>query len=373
MPERRAGWIVGVVLAVAGLGAANAAGQTADDLEHAMIRAYEAAGAPALGLVTGDASGPVEILVRGRHSSRDAMPTAPDARWHIGSNAKAMTATLALVLAERAVLALDEPLAAFFPGLNLHPDLADVPFVALLEHRSGLAANPSPGQMLDARRDRRSLPAQRAALAAHWLARAPAQAPGRFVYSNLGYMVAGAAIEARTGEDWFDLLQAHVLAPLGIESAGLGAPAGDAPEGHRSFLGMMLRPEPAGSPEADNPAVLGPAGTLHISLPDHARFLASQLPGGPLLSDAARARLLTPADPAADLPYALGWAFVTHPLGGSVWQHSGSNTLWFSIARLNPETGRAAVVVANAATPRVEAALRALLDAALPPERGQAR
>ncbi len=367
MAERRSGWWAGVLLALFGLGGTAATAQTDDDLEHAMIRAYEAAGAPALGLVTGDASGQTALLVRGRHSTRDAMPVAPDARWHIGSNAKAMTATLALVLAENGVLALDDPLTAFFPDLSLHPDLAEVPFAALLEHRSGLGANLSPGQMLDARRSRLSLPEQRADLAARWLARAPAQAPGRFVYSNLGYIIAGAAMEARTGADWFDLMQTHVFDPLDIHSAGLGAPAGDAPEGHRSFLGLMLRPEPAESAEADNPLVMGPAGTLHLSLTDHARFLASHLPGGPLLSEVSRARLFTTPDPEAELPYAFGWARVQHPVGGKVWQHAGSNTLWFSIARIDPETGRAAVVVANAATASVEAALRDLLDAALPP------
>ena len=343
--------------------------QGTPDLERALARAHQAAGAPAMGVVTATPQGMDTLHVRGRHSTLDDTPVAPDARWHLGSNAKAMVATLALLLARDGVLALDEPLAAFFPDLAVHPDLAALPLAALLTHTGGLAPNLSPGQMLSARRARATPAEQRAAMAEHWLARPPETAPGGFVYSNLGYIIAGAALEARTGQDWFALLQSHVLDPLGIESAGLGAPPGDAPEGHGSFFGLMLRPEPATSSSSDNPAVMGPAGTLHMSLPDYARFLASQLPGGPLLTEDERARLLTVPDPEAEMPYALGWAQAAHPLGGRVWQHAGSNTLWFVVARLDPQAGRAAAVIANAATSDTEAALRDLIDAVLPPPR----
>jgi len=339
----------------------------AGDLGQALAAARAGAGTPAMAVMTVDAEGAVVLHVDGLRSTLSAEPVTPEDAWHIGSNAKAMTATLALVLARAGVLSPDEPLSAFFPHLTLHPDLAGVPFAALLAHRSGLAANLSVGQMTDARRSRAGLPEQRAALAAHWLTRRPAQAPGRFEYSNLGYLIAGAALEARTGADWFDLLGAHVLAPLGIDSVGIGAPRGAAPEGHRSVFGLMLRPEPATDPGADNPPVLGPAGTLHLTPADYARFLASQLPGGPLLSDAERAVLFAAPDPGAPMPYALGWAEVRLPDGRHVWQHAGSNTLWLTIARLEPARGRAAAVFANAATPATEAALRALLDLALAP------
>ena len=339
----------------------------AGDLAQALVAAREGAGTPAMAVMVLDADGMAALHLDGVRSNLGADPVQPGDAWHIGSNAKAMTATLAMLLARDGVLALDEPLSAFFPDLTLHRDLAEVPFAALLTHRSGLAANLTVGQMTAARRSRDTLPEQRAALAAHWLTRRPAQAPGRFEYSNLGYLIAGAALEARTGADWFDLLGTHVLAPLGIASVGIGAPQGAAPEGHRSVFGLMLRPEPATDPGADNPPVLGPAGTLHIAPADYARFLASQLPGGPLLTEAERAVLFDPPDPAAMPPYALGWAQVRLPDGRLVWQHAGSNTLWLTIARLEPARGRAAAVFANAANPATEAGLRALLDTALPP------
>jgi CubicO group peptidase (beta-lactamase class C family) len=345
------------------------AAQTAPDLDRALAHAHEAAGAPAMGVVTATPQGMDALQVRGRQSTLDATPVAPDARWHLGSNAKAMVATLALVLARDGVLALEEPVAAFFPDLAVHPDLAALPFTALLSHTSGLAPNIGAAQLLSARRSRETPAEQRAEMAAYWLTRAPESAPGGFVYSNLGYIIAGAALEARTGQDWFALLQTHVLGPIDIASAGLGAPPGDAPEGHGSFFGLMLRPEPATSDSSDNPAVMGPAGTLHMSLPDYARFLSSQLPGGPLLTEDERARLLTVPDPDADRPYALGWGRFVDPIGRQVWQHAGSNTLWFVIARLDPQAGRAAAVIANAATASTEAALRDLLGTALPPPR----
>src|SRR5688500_5502372 len=41
----------------------------------------------------------------------------PDDRWHLGSDTKAMTATLIARLAERGILGFDETLAQVFPGI----------------------------------------------------------------------------------------------------------------------------------------------------------------------------------------------------------------------------------------------------------------
>lgn len=47
---------------------------------------------------------------------------------------------------------------------------------------------------------------------------------GNFVYSNLGYMVAGAMAEKKTGKSWEALMQEKLFKPLGMTSAGFGFP-----------------------------------------------------------------------------------------------------------------------------------------------------
>ena len=58
--------------------------------------------------------------------------------------------------------------------------------------------------------------------------------PGRFRYSNLAYVVVGAAIDRIADMPYEEALRVHVLEPLGITSAGFGPP----PEvcGHRPRL-----------------------------------------------------------------------------------------------------------------------------------------
>lgn len=51
------------------------------------------------------------------------------------------------------------------------------------------------------------------------LARAPGGARGDFEYSNLGYIVADAILEAATDADWEILMKERIFAPLGMAFA----------------------------------------------------------------------------------------------------------------------------------------------------------
>lgn len=64
--------------------------------------------------------------------------------------------------------------------------------------------------------------------------------------------------------------------PLGVQSVGFGAPM-KGPNGHRPRAGGYVSVPP--SPLADNPSVLAPAGTVHLSLQDWARYAILHLKG----------------------------------------------------------------------------------------------
>jgi CubicO group peptidase (beta-lactamase class C family) len=102
--------------------------------------------------------------------------------------------------------------------------------------------------------------------------------PGaQFAYSNTGYMLAGAMLERLTGQTWEELIVERVFEPLGLKSAGLGPQSTlgrvDARLGHEPRDGKAPKPLLAGL-GGDDPEVMGPAGTAHMSVLDFTRWAA---------------------------------------------------------------------------------------------------
>ena len=133
-----------------------------------------------------------------------------------------------------------------------------------------------------------------------------------------------------------------MFAPLGLASAGFGPPQGDAPNqepiGHRVLLRWFrLRMDPFET-RADNSPVMAPAGAVHMTILDLARYGTAHLdgesaPSPTLLPHAAWERLHTPVRD----DYARGWVRVERDwAGGSVLWHNGSNTLWYALLMLLP-------------------------------------
>ena len=170
-------------------------------------------------------------------------------------------------------------------------------------------------------------------------------------------------IEAVTGLSWEDALRREVLAPLGLTSAGFGPPgrpgALDQPRGHRETLFGPPEPVEPG-PDADNPLVLGPAGTVHMSLCDLLRYVeahGTQAPGflrSDLWADLHRSR--------GD-DYALGW----YILDEARLAHAGSNGYWYALAGFRGTDGRAVAIVTNdPGRERVTGGALALVDTLIP-------
>jgi CubicO group peptidase (beta-lactamase class C family) len=292
----------------------------------------------------------------------EAKVTAGD-RWHLGSCTKAMTATLAARLVEKRELTWSTTVGEAFPKLRkLDPAWKDVPIEWLLQNRGGAPGKP-PRELWGELYARRDAPHE----ARRWfverlLAAAPEVEPGTAnVYSNQGFTIAGAMLEARARGTWEDLMRAEVFEPLGMTSAGFGPPgeAGrlDQPRGHRASSAV----EPG--PEADNPPAIGPAGTVHATIGDWGRFAAAHLAGArgesEFLSREGFARL---HEAPGGQDYAMGWGTGERGwAGGKVLTHSGSNTMWYCVVWIAPAKDHAFLVACNSA---VEAAPKAC-DAAI--------
>lgn len=292
--------------------------------------------------------GLIGIGVVGVRKRGVATPATTNDVWHLGSETKMMTATLAAVLVEEGRLRWTSTVAESFPELapEIDPAWRSVTLTQLLTHRAGLVANLDWASL--ARRG--DVRAQRLAAVREAFRSAPRFPPGtRFEYSNLGYVVAGAMIERLGDRTWEAEMQRRLFQPLAMRHAGFGGVGTrgriDAPWPHRADG----QPEAGNGPDIDNPPVLGPAGRVHAPLADWARFVADQLRGARggrgLLPAGSYHVLQTPADGA---DYALGWAVTTREwAGGRALTHTGSNTMNFAVVWMSPARDFAVLVCVN--------------------------
>lgn len=320
-----------------------------------------------------------------RRAGTDAPVTLND-RFHIGSDTKAMTALIAAMLVEQNRLRWDSTIGEVFPELanKMDAGLRGVTLTQLLSHTSGL---PSDNEAIDKLLARSfaqpgNLDELRLWLLEHWSARPLEARPGtRFAYSNLGYTIAGAMLERTAATTWEELIVARVFEPFGFRTAGLGPQSSlgrvDAPLGHLVRADGTLKPMLAG-PNGDNPEIIGPAGTAHLSILDFAAWAgwnAGEGRRGPALvrPDTLRrlhARVIDMAprpDAAPGTPsqggYGLGWGLVALPYSPTPFlAHSGSNGMNLASIMVQPSHDFAIVLATNVGGAKADEALRALAE-----------
>lgn len=273
-------------------------------------------------------------------------PFTIDDKVHIGSCTKAMTATMIARLVERKKLSWNSSIAELFPKDKeaTHPGYHKVTLKQLLMHRGEAPANVLWGT-LDSKK---TLTERREMILRVMLKNPPPEPIGtHFRYSNVGYIVAGLMAEKAARESWENLMKWEVFRPLGMTSAGFGPPGTpgkvDQPWCHRRFDTDLQ-----GS-QRDNPPELGPAGTIHCSMRDWARFAIVHLQGeqgqSKYLSADTFHLLHTPPE---QQEYACGWGVVARSWAkGKALTHSGSNTFWYSTIWMAPERGLAFLVATN--------------------------
>ena len=266
---------------------------------------------------------------------------------HLGSCTKALTATLVGHLIDKKKLRFESTMRDVFPKLapKMNADMAKVTVTQLLSHTVGV---PADLDWWSFDRTGKPLTAQRLLVVQKVLTSAPEQPPGsKYVYSNTGYDLLGAIIEAKSRTSWEDYMTAQLFQPLGMKSAGFGPPGSkgkiDQPWGHLPKSGSL---EPQ---QHDNPPVMGPAGRVHCTIDDWAKYirfcLRMEKENSKILSQATQKQLLTPA-PHSE--YSGGWIITERDwAGGRTLTHSGSNTLWYCTAWLAPLKGFAVLTATN--------------------------
>jgi CubicO group peptidase (beta-lactamase class C family) len=267
-----------------------------------------------------------------------------------------MTATVAAIFVERGQIRWDTTVGEIFPELRdtMEPQWAGVTLEQLLTHRAGAPAEPPPNLWRNARMRHGTPTEQRLEFVKGLLLRRPEPAPGtKMVYSNQGYAIAGAMLERVSGKPWETLMTTMLFPACMMPKAGFGAPATvgkvDQPWGHRRDGGKLIPVAPG--PDADNPPAIGPAGTVHCTIEELARYAAwhgrGERSGTATLKKESFVKLHTPP---AGGDYAMGWIATPRGwAGGTALTHAGSNTMFFAVIWIAPAKDAAFVAATNCA------------------------
>ncbi|MEC9094377.1 MAG: serine hydrolase domain-containing protein, partial [Planctomycetota bacterium] len=294
-------------------------------------------------------------------------PMTVDDKVHLGSCTKAMTATLVAQLVNENKISWNTRLIDVFPNLekSIHKDYHAVTIADLLSHQSAVPKNNVGGWP-------RGKPVRtlRFELIKKSLATPPMQPVGDFFYSNLGFITAGAMLEKVTNKKWEDLISERLFQKLGMDSAGFGPPGLkqftvetkkkidskkiDQPWGHIRNLQGNWKPI-----RLDNPPILGPAGTVHCSIKDWAKFISlhvSWKKRTPVLLDVATLKYLQ--TPRSEQGNALGWFSVERNWAQErAINHVGSNTFWMANVWGDPGADFAVLTATNCCSDQVHQSL----------------
>lgn len=318
---------------------------------------------PSLAAAVIDEEGVLAIGAYGLRRIDEEDVVSVDDKYHLGSNTKAMTATIVARLVDRGVLTWDLTLAEGWGGEHMHAAWRDVTLTDLLQHRAGVPPDANAFPALGLLDSSKPPDEHRAIVTSTVLAKKPVHEPrSKYLYSNLGYVIAAAVLERATGKPWETLIRDEVFEPLGMSSCGFGPPATgesrDQPWAHQ-LDGEHYRPV-----AIDNPAYYGPAGTVHCNLTDYGKFARAHFVGSDHVTPQSLAELHDPVPIAEGQgAYAMGWGVPsTKAVEGPLLAHDGSNGLNYASILLLPEHKLAFVAACNGGgTPGQQAIVKTIM------------
>lgn len=308
----------------------------------------------------------ISIHTSGVRRLGSQQPVGRNDLFYVGSEAKAMLATVIARKVEAGDLRWDLTVREAFPLLTSHGEFGEVTLATLLQHRSGLPAFETAEELAEVPELTGTPDRQRLQFVEWILPREASGIPGQsYLYSNAGYIVATAMLESATGQSYESLMRGLLFDPLGIRPAYALPAAGkrNQPWGHTVIHGTLTPVDPE-DPNGILPPWTHPAGNLSLTTLDFAKFVQTHLRGlrgkSALLQRQTFEVLHTPVG-----DYACGW-LVFDDRGMRASAHSGSNDSFYAFMILEPEADAAAVVVANASSPQIDAAVVRLGLAVLP-------
>ena len=268
------------------------------------------------------AGGKTDVQSYGVTALAGGAPVLPETTFRVASITKPFTATLAVLLVDDGLLALDEPVSLALPdgGITLRH---------LLSHLGGFEGEA--GDLARFGDDDGALARLVAALGEQRLVVPPGTV---WSYCNAGYWAAGYLCAEANRTTYEEALRERVLEPLGLTSTGFGEPE---TRGHVQLDPGLPAHEAA---PAAYPRARRPSGGLVSNVPDLLRFASFHL------ADERLVRLRAPQAETPDGPYGLGWA-CERVADVDVWSHRGNYGGFQTVLALVPEQQVAFTILTN--------------------------
>ena len=206
-----------------------------------------------------------------------------DTVYRIGGMTIKFTALMLLQLVQSGKIAISDPVEKYFPEINTiqgrNPSAPPVTFLQLAMHTSGIANEP--GDMATYTRGPVS-GWEQTLIAALPHTKFVATPGARFIYSNIGYAILGAALGRVAGESYINYVEKKIFAPLGMKHTSFEPNAATRPWLAKGYV--VTGEQVDGSvPEREH---LGrgykvPNGAIYSTVGDQARFISFELGEGP--------------------------------------------------------------------------------------------
>ena len=332
-----------------------------DDLADLLSQVCEDTGAPAIAAAVVKDGRIIEEAAVGVREMGKTDAVEVDDRFHWGSVTKSATGTIIGSLIEQGVLDWDTTIGEVFAEYEPRAEYRDVTIEHLMGHVAGIDSftQMRPG-MFSKHMAEPTQMARRASFVRSVLQMDPVGTPGKTMqYSNAGITVAGHMAEKLTGKPWETLVEEFVFEPFHMTTAGNGWPRDigpDEPIGHmRGPSGLRPRDFPRRHP-------MDPAGNVHSSIGDFARYALAHLDGlagrdGALKASTIQRLHTPPANVIAPEDYAFGWG-MNEFLGEERHWHNGGGGTFLAEIHLFPGQDAGVVFLTNcgfteALTPRI--------------------
>ena len=285
------------------------------------------------------------------------IPATEHTPYPLASISKPLTATGLMILVERGLVNLDNPINDYLGEAKLRARVGDAAEATVRRVASHTAGLPLHSQHFYDDEPHRPPPMDETIHRYGNLVTAPGE---RYQYSNLGYGLLGYAISRVSGESYADFMREELFAPLGMDHTsvhvGPGLEEGQAVK--YTPDGLVVPPYDSDSPGAS---------AIYSSAHDLVRFAMFHLgndlpPGGDLqpeqkgiINDAAIDTMQNPSPetgPTRDWEregsgYGIGWFIGVTEDGLRVIQHSGGTVGVSTVLALVPEENLAVAVLSN--------------------------
>jgi D-alanyl-D-alanine carboxypeptidase len=278
------------------------------------------------------------------------IPNTVHTRFRIGSMNKMFTAVAILQLVEARKVDLEAPLGTYLTDYPNRKIAEQVTIHQLLTHTGGT------GDIFGA-----EFYLHREELRTHgdyvelYGRRDPGFEPGsQWVYSNYGFILLGAVVEAVTGQSYYDYVREHIYKPAGMTRTGSLPEAKEVPD--RAVGYMDLGGGTDWQPNTDTLPYRGTsAGGGYSTVEDFKRFAEALLDDELLNRDSTELLITGKEEIGPGVSYAYGFEDVRDAEGNRWVGHGGGAPGMNGDLRISPASGYVVVVLANLDPP---AALR---------------